>query len=119
MFKKGNHSSKRFYPIKILFFIGVFILIIIMVSYLVMFLWNSILVGVTGVKPLNFWKAAGLLILAKVLIGGFRGHKPSWKHSSFNDKRKKWIEMSKDERQEAKLRWKDHCKRKHFKKEEE
>ena len=120
MFKKDDYSSKRFHPLKVLFFIMVFILIIVVVSWIIMFLWNNILVESTGVKPLNLWKAAGLLILAKIILGGFGRHKASRNHfPSPHTWRKKWLEMSRDERLEAKARWKEHCKSKHFKKEEE
>lgn len=119
MFKKSKYSSRRFNPLKILFFITVFIIIVIGVSWIVMFLWNNILVDATGVKPLNLWKAAGLLILSKILIGGFRKPKAPWKHSPPSHFRKKWMEMNEEERKEAKHRWKNHCRSKRFKKEEE
>ena len=70
MFNKDNYSSSRFKPLKILFFIIVFMAFIAAVATIVMLLWNAILPEVTGVKPLNFWQAAGLLILAKILFGG-------------------------------------------------
>ena len=119
MFKKSNYSSQRFSPLKILFFIVVFIVFVAALSWVVMYLWNNILVDVTGVKPLNFWKSAGLLILAKILIGGIRRHKNPLKHSPTNHWRKKWMQMNEEERKEAKSRWKEHCRRRNIKEEEE
>ncbi|RZK44891.1 MAG: hypothetical protein EOO94_04835, partial [Pedobacter sp.] len=53
------------------------------VSYIVMLLWNMILpAAITGVNPINFWQALGLLVLSKILFGGFHG---GWKH-----KRQQW-----------------------------
>ncbi len=52
-------------------------------GYVVMVLWNAIMPEVTGVRPVSFWQAVGLLALARLLVGGFsRGRccyrKPRW-----------------------------------------
>ena len=40
----------------------------------VMLLWNNIVVRVIpGVRNLNYWQALGLLVLCRILFGGFRG----------------------------------------------
>lgn len=110
MFNRDNPSFRKFKPLKILFFIAVFIAFFSGVAYIVMLLWNAILPDVTGVKPLNFWQAAGLLILAKILFGGFGGRKGGWKNSKRKHWKNKWMNMSDEERQEAKNRWKEYCK---------
>ena len=46
-------------------------------SGLVMLLWNSILPTVLHVGMITFWQAAGLLLLARMLFGGFRGRRHS------------------------------------------
>lgn len=112
MFKNNHHYGSRPKGIRILLIIAVFLAIVSAVSWLIMLLWNHILVDNTGVKPLNFWKAAGLLILAKILFGGFK--KRGFDRSPFANKREwrqKWMEMSTEERQEAKKRWKEHCRK--------
>jgi hypothetical protein len=38
---------------------------------LVMLLWNAILPGVAGVRPVTYWQAVGLLVLVRILVGGF------------------------------------------------
>ena len=106
MFNKDNYTSSRFKPLKILFFVGVFLTLIAAVSTIVMLLWNAILPEVTGVKPLNFWQAAGLFILSKILFGGFKGRRGHWKNSDKEHWRSKWMEMNPEERQSAKSRWK-------------
>lgn len=56
-----------------------------LVSFIVMTLWNMILpAAITGVNPINFWQALGLLVLSKILFGGFHG---GWKQ-----KRQQWKE---------------------------
>ena len=111
MFGKNNYSPRRFKPLKVLFFIAVFLILFTAVSWIVMLLWNAILPDIAGVKPLNFWKAAGLLILAKILFGGFGGRGSRWKHARKGHWKNKWMNMSEEERQEAKSRWKEYCKR--------
>lgn len=108
----GNDKFRKFHPLKILFFITVFITFVAAASWVVMFLWNSILVEVTNVKPLNFWQAAGLLALTKILFGGFGGRRGKWKHSKGKEWKNKWMNMSHEERHDAKSRWKEYCKNK-------
>ena len=121
------NSSDRFIPIKVVSMIALFIVIVVAASALVMFLWNSILTEVTNVKPLSFWQALGLLLLAKILFGGFgrfmnpgkksrrRGWKNPWMGMNREEKKewkKKWMEMNPMERKEAKRKWKEHCRSK-------
>ena len=109
MFKKDMDASGRFKPLKIMSMILVFAAIAAVLSALVMYLWNAILPDLIGVKPLTFWKAMGLLLLTKILFGGIgklMGRKP---HSKRKHWRNKWMNMSPEERKEAKMRWKEHC----------
>ncbi|MCH5688999.1 hypothetical protein LWM68_34950 [Niabella sp. W65] len=49
-------------------------------SAIVMLLWNAVLPDVLPVKPVSYWQAMGILVLSKILFGGFgggRGHKNS------------------------------------------
>jgi len=109
MFKKDKDSSGRFKPLKVLSIILVFTAIAIALSALVMYLWNAILPDVIGVKPLTFWKAMGLLLLAKILFGGIGKLIGSKKYVKKRQWRNKWMNMSHEERKEAKSRWKEHC----------
>ena len=111
MFKRDRKSSGGFDFIKL---IGVVILIAVIVSAasaVVMFLWNAILPDVTGVKPLTFWKAMGLLVLAKILFGGIGKIFGGKRYSRRKHWRNKWMKMSPEERREAKMRWKEHCRK--------
>jgi hypothetical protein len=36
----------------------------------VMLLWNALLPGIFGLPALNYWQAAGLLLLSRILFGG-------------------------------------------------
>jgi hypothetical protein len=110
MFENNKHFRRRFHPLKIGFFILVFAAFVLALGGVVMLLWNAILPDTVGVKPLTYWKALGLLILAKILFGGFR-RPGSWGGSGRNKERKKWMNMSDEERQQFKLKWKTHCRK--------
>jgi hypothetical protein len=52
-------------------------------SALVMLLWNALLPEIFGIKAIGYWQAAGVLILSRILFGGFgRTHRPftSYRH---------------------------------------
>lgn len=40
----------------------------------VMHLWNWLLPNLFGWHPINFWQGLGLLVLCRILFGGFGGH---------------------------------------------
>jgi hypothetical protein len=49
-----------------------FVLIFIALgSLVVMLLWNSLFPEIFGFKPIDYLQAAGLLVLSKILFGGF------------------------------------------------
>ena len=114
MFNRDQYPSHRFTPLKVLSYILLFITIAGALSALVMFLWNSILTDVVGLKPVTFWQAAGLLLLAKILFGGIGRLFGGKRFSKRREWREKWMQMNPEERREARSRWKEHCrKRKH------
>lgn len=44
-----------------------------LIAWAVYALWNGVLIEVVGVKAITYWQALGLLVLAKILFGGFPG----------------------------------------------
>lgn len=63
----------------------------------VMLLWNWIMPGlITGVAPLDYWRALGLLVLSRILFGGFRGRGNGHGH----DKWQRWQKMTPEEREQ-------------------
>ena len=110
MFEKDT-SQRRFTPLKVLFMAVVFVGIAAALSWVVMLLWNAILPETVGVKPLNFWKAAGLLLLAKILFGGMKRARSPHKQAAKHHWKNKWMSMNHEERQEAKARWKAYCEK--------
>lgn len=86
---------------------------IFLFTFIVMSLWNSILVPVLGVRIINFGQALGILILSKILFGGFRGG-GGWKgrRGAWSTQMKeKWQTMSPEEREKFKSEWRNRCGR--------
>jgi hypothetical protein len=69
----------------------------------VMWLWNFAAVPALGLGIITYWQAMALLVLSKILFTGIRprggGH---GRHKHW----KKWREMSPDDREAFKERWK-------------
>ena len=66
-------------------------------GFTVMSLWNWLAPAVFGLHTITFWQALGLLILSKILFGGFRGRPGAgpWRRR-MNDR---WQQMTPEERE--------------------
>jgi|SRR5580700_10848372 hypothetical protein len=50
------------------------VLFIVISGEVVMHLWNWLLPGLFGWRQITFWQAVGLLVLCRILFGGFGRH---------------------------------------------
>ncbi len=99
---------KRPYFLFPLFFIAA----ALVMAAVVMLLWNAIIPGLTGWALLTYPKALGLLVLCRILFGGFRGRRhggPPW--SGNVGWRARWKGMSEEERSAMRERWRERCER--------
>ncbi len=82
-------------------------------GFVVMLLWNAILPSLVGVGILTFPKAVGLLMLCKILFGGFGGHSKRFGNKGFETPiwKQKMMNMSEEEREKFRSEWKERCKR--------
>ena len=93
------------------FLIPVFIIVFLTVfSFAVYELWNGILVDVLGVKAITFWQALGILVLARILFGGFPfkrgGHfGPPWRRGMMEH----WHSLTPEEREKLREKIGHHC----------
>ena len=102
---------KRFWFKKGLMFLIFFIAAVLLFGAIVMGLWNAILPAVLDVKPITFAQTLGILLLSKILFGGFwrrgwhgrRGQQ--WRHNM----QEKWSNMTPEEREKFKAEWKNRC----------
>ena len=74
---------KRKWIVRALMFVPLAVLFVAVFSFVVMRLWNWLVPPVFGWHVINFWQAVGLLVLCKILFGGFRGRpgrRMYWRH---------------------------------------
>ncbi len=100
---------QSFWPRRIAMFILIGALAVTLFSGLVMLLWNNILVNVVNVHAITFWQALGILVLSKILFGGFFGGRGRrygyWKQRM----RDKWNNMTPEEQEKYKQHWQSRC----------
>lgn len=102
--KRGFRAKKA---LMILLFVFA---VIVPLGFIVMALWNNILVPVLHISLINFWQALGIFLLSKILFGGFPGPWRGRGRSEFREKMKeKWGNMSPEERDKFKQNWKNRC----------
>ncbi|NUU00836.1 hypothetical protein [Herbaspirillum robiniae] len=65
----------------------------------VMLLWNWVVPPIfPGAAAIGFWRALGLLVLCRILFGGFRGRHGGW-HEKKRRMRERWQAMTPEERE--------------------
>ena len=102
--KRGRFKMGILFPV-------FFIVAVLVFGAIVMGLWNAILPAVLGVKAITFLQALGILLLSKILFGGFgrgggwRGRRQHWK----NNMQEKFANMTPEERENFKAEWKNRC----------
>jgi hypothetical protein len=77
-------------------------------TFLVMSLWNWLMPALFGWHVINFWQALGILVLSKILFGGFRGgpHRHwNWRGRMFEH----WEKMTPEEREKFRERMRSRC----------
>jgi len=102
--------KRRSRAARISFFIFLGLLAILLFGEVVMLLWNNVLAAVTNVHTITFLQALGLLVLSKILFGGFRGG--GWGHRRGYWKQRmqqKWSNMTPEEREKFKQEWEKRC----------
>jgi hypothetical protein len=87
----------------------VFIGAVILFGWIVMLLWNAILVPVLQVGALSFWQATGLLVLTRILFGSMGGRGCKGRGGSSAGFKQKWMHMSDDEKIKFREEWKRRC----------
>lgn len=105
-----NSSNRIHFRQKGIRILGFLIFAGLVLTVAVKWLWNLVLVpAVENVNPINYWQAAGLLILSHVLLGRFRfgPRGPMGRRSYFW--REKWKGMSDQDRIKFREEWKKRC----------
>jgi len=96
-FTMKNQSCRKFrffIPLIVLGFVALF-------SLAVYGLWNAILPDLLSVKTITYWQALGLLVLARILFGGFPGRRggpfgPPWRRHMMMER---WQSLTPEQRE--------------------
>jgi hypothetical protein len=105
--KKMEHRIK-----KGVLFVPIFIGGLFLFTWIIMLLWNGILpAAITGVKTISYFQAMGILVLSKILFGGFgRRHSGGWRNrGKWMEMKEKFSGMTPEEREKFKAEWKNKC----------
>jgi Ca2+/H+ antiporter, TMEM165/GDT1 family len=84
------------------------VLFLALFTFLVMNLWNWLMPALFGWHLITFWQALGILILAKILFGGFRGGP----HRDWHWRRRmmeRWERMTPEEREKFRQTMRGRC----------
>jgi hypothetical protein len=106
-FSKPGHRPHR-HPAKIAVFVLLLLGAAAAAGWLVMALWNAVLVEALGTKPLGYWQALGLLLLCRILFGNW-GPRRMGPPGAPGAMREKWGSMSPEQRARFKEHWKARC----------
>jgi hypothetical protein len=85
-------------------------IVLAVVGFVVMSLWNWLVPMLFHGPMLGYWEALGLLVLARLLVGGVRhGHgRGRWGHS-WHHARARWERMTPEERERFRHRFRGGC----------
>jgi hypothetical protein len=76
--------------------------------FAVMMLWNRLMPAIFGLHAISFWQALGLLVLSKILFGGFQG-RPAfatrWRERMLD----RWEQMTPEEREKLRTGLRGGC----------
>lgn len=84
------------------------VLFALVLGYVVMNLWNSLTPVLFGWHVITFWQAVGLLILSRILFGGFHGRGGRRMHWR-NRMRERWQNMTPEEREKMRQGFAGRC----------
>jgi hypothetical protein len=77
-------------------------------SFVVMSLWNWLMPALFALHRINFWQALGLLLLSKILLGGFRGRRG--RHIHWRGRMmERWAQMTPEEREKFQQGMRGRC----------
>ena len=76
------------------------VLFVLGAGWLVQTLWNDLMPGLFGWKEVTWAQALGLLVLARILVGGFHGRGCGYGSGGWRRRMaEKWEKMSPEERE--------------------
>ena len=92
--------------------IGLAFVVAVLLSFVVMQLWNVLIPDLFHGPELTFWQALGLLVLSHILLRGWGPwrHSNGWRRDRWRRKfEEKLASMTPDEREKFKEEWQRRC----------
>ncbi len=104
------NNNKRFRWRRGFMFFILFVPAVFFMGFVVMWLWNHILPDAIHANAITYWQGLGLLVLSKILFGGF--HKRHWGgERRMHAMKERFANMTPEEKEKFKAEWKDRCNR--------
>jgi Ca2+/H+ antiporter, TMEM165/GDT1 family len=102
---RRSHRARKI----ILLIILIVPLAIFVFGTIIMSLWNNVLTPVLHVSTITFWQGLGILLLSKILFGGFKG-RGGWRPDYWKQ-RMMWNNMTTEQKEKLKEEWKNRGRR--------
>jgi|SRR5581483_11875252 len=80
----------------------------LVLGFIIMRLWNWLMPPLFGLRAIGYWQALGLLLLSKILFGGFRGGRwggMRWRRRMME----RWAQMTPEEREKFRAAMQSRC----------
>lgn len=77
-------------------------------TFVAMSLWNWLMPALFGLRLITFWQALGLLVLSRLLLGGFRGRWGGGMHWR-GRMMERWAQMTPEEREKFRAGMQSRC----------
>jgi hypothetical protein len=81
----------------------------VLLGLVVEHLWNWLMPTIFGLKTIGYWQAVGLLLLSKILLGGFHKHGGRGGRHWRGKMQERWAAMSPEERERFRAGMKGRC----------
>jgi uncharacterized membrane protein len=106
-----NRRKKKLFWIAPLAVLGIALFIFIG-GEIVMRLWNWLLPMLFGWRQITFWQALGILVLCRILFGGFGGHRSGRSNARRRIQERveeRYASMTPEERKRFRQSWRGRC----------
>ena len=99
---------RKHWAVKGLLFVVCATLAVALFGFVTLGLWNWLMPSLFSLPAIGFWQALGLLVLSRLLLGGFRGRGAGhmhWRRRMFE----RWERMTPEEREKFRQGMRGRC----------
>jgi hypothetical protein len=88
-------------------FVAIGIVAFTVFGFVVTHLWNYLMPGLFGLRTITFWQAVGLMVLGRLLFGGFRPGRGGMRWRG--EMMRRWEQMTPEEREKFREGMRGRC----------